>query len=194
MSGPLKRRERATYENLADVPDHLVGEILDGDLFTTPRPAIPHARAASVLGMEISPPFDREAGGGDGPGGWWFLDEPEIHLGEDVLVPDLAGWRRERLPVLLDAAFVSVAPDWVCEVISPKTERIDRGRKRLIYARERLSHLWLLSPTARTLEVFRLSGESWTLVRTFEGDETVYAEPFEAVGLNMSRLWIPSSE
>jgi Uma2 family endonuclease len=193
MSDPLKHRERATYEDLEDLPDHLVGEILDGDLYATPRPAIPHARAASVLGNAIMSPFDREPGGGGAPGGWWFLDEPEIHLKDDVLVPDLAGWRRSRLPVLPDGAFVSVAPDWVCEVISPKTERIDRGRKRLIYTRERVSHLWLLSPSARTLEVFRLSGESWTLVATFEGDETIPAEPFEAIGLDLSRLWIPAA-
>ena len=194
MSDPLRRRERATYEDLLEVPDHLVGEILDGDLYATPRPASPHARAASVLGADILGPFDHEGGRAGTPGGWWILDEPETHLQEDIVVPDVAGWRRSRLAALPAAAFLTVAPDWVCEVVSPKTERLDRGRKRLIYARERVSHLWLLSPAARTLEVFRLSGESWTLVHTFEGDETIHAEPFEAVGLDMSRWWIPSTE
>lgn len=177
-----------------EVPDHLVAEILDGELYASPRPAVPHARAASVLGTEILAPFDREGGGAHGPGGWWILYEPEIHLQDDIVVPDLAGWRRSRLPALPEAAFLTNPPDWVCEVVSPKTERMDRGKKRLLYARERVSHLWLLSPAARTLEVFRLSGESWTLVPTFEGDETIHAEPFDAVGLDMSRWWIPSSE
>ena len=128
MTNPLKVRARATYEELADLPDNLVGEILDGDLYASPRPAIRHSRAASVLGNEVMTPFDREEGGSGGPGGWWFLDEPELHPKDDVLVPDLAGWRRSRLPVLPDAPFVSIAPDWVCEAISPATERIDRGR------------------------------------------------------------------
>ncbi len=194
MSGPLRRRERATYEDLLDVPDHLVAEILDGDLYATPRPAAPHARAATILGADIVPPFDREGSGSGGPGGWWILHEPELHLKDDILVPDLAGWRRSRLPAIPATAFLTVAPDWVCEIVSPATERIDRSRKRLIYARESVSHLWLLSPTARTLEVFRLSGDAWTLVHTYEGDETIHAEPFEAVGLDMSRWWIPSTE
>jgi len=193
MSDPLRRRERATYEDLLEVPDHLVAEILDGDLYAVPRPAPPHARAASVLGADILAPFDREGGGAGEPGGWWILDEPEIHLHEDIVVPDIAGWRRSRMPTFPDAAFFVLPPDWVCEVVSPKTERMDRGRKRLIYAREGVSHLWLLSPSARTLEIFRLSGDSWTLVRTFEGDETIHAEPFETVGLEMARWWIPSS-
>jgi Uma2 family endonuclease len=193
MSDPLRRRERATYEDLLEVPDHLVAEILDGDLYASPRPAVPHARAASVLGTDILAPFDREGGGAGGPGGWWILDEPELHLQEDIAVPDVAGWRRSRLPALPEAAFFTIAPDWVCEVVSPKTERIDRGRKRLLYAREGVSHLWLLSPSAHTLEVFRLSGDCWTLVHTFDGDETIHAEPFDAVGLDMSRWWIPST-
>jgi Uma2 family endonuclease len=194
MSDPLRRRERATYEDLLEVPDHLVAEILDGDLYATPRPAAPHARAATILGADIVPPFDREGGGSAGPGGWWILHEPELHLQHDIVVSDLAGWRRSHLPAIPATAFLTVAPDWVCEIVSPATERLDRGRKRLVYARDRVSHLWLLSPTARTLEVFRLSGESWTLVHTFEGDETIHAEPFEAVGFDMSRWWIPSTE
>jgi Uma2 family endonuclease len=193
MSDPRRRRDRATYEDLLEVPDHLVAEILDGDLYASPRPAVPHSRAASILGGEISFPFDREGGGADRPGGWWILDEPEIHLQDDIVVPDLAGWRRSRLPALPATAFLTVAPDWVCEIVSPATERIDRGRKRLLYAREVVTHLWLLNPLARTLEIFRLSGGSWTLVHTHEGDETIHAEPFEAVGLDMSRWWIPPS-
>ena len=128
-----------------------------------------------MLGSEIVPPFDREEGGTSGPGGWWILHEPEVHLHDEILVPDLAGWRRSRMPSLPDSAFFVVPPDWLCEIVSPATERLDRGRKRLIYAREGVSHLWLLSPSARTLEVFRLSSGTWILLNTFEGDETIHA-------------------
>ncbi len=191
MSEPARRR--ATYEDLLRVPDHLVAEILDGDLFTLPRPATPHARAASILGGDLSVPFDRESGGGQGPGGWWILDEPELHLRDDIVVPDLAGWRRSRLPVLPDVAFVEIPPDWVCEVISLSTERIDRGRKLRIYGRERVQNLWFVNPIARTLEVLRLTGDLWTLAATFEGDATIHAEPFEAIGIDMSRWWFPTA-
>lgn len=188
---PARSGQRATYEDLLAVPDHLLAEILDGELYTTPRPAARHARAASRLGMDLGP-FDLEGGGGsDVPGGWWILFEPELHLGQDVLVPDLAGWRRERMPVVPDVAFFEMAPDWVCEVVSPGTETVDRGSKRDIYAREGVSHLWLLNPVTRTLEVFKLSGTTWALLHTFVGERTVRAEPFDAVLLEMSRWWLP---
>ena len=193
MSDALRHRRQATYEDLLEVPEHLVAEIVAGDLYTSPRPGPPHARAATMLGSDIVPPFDREEGGTSGPGGWWILHEPEVHLHDEILVPDLAGWRRSRMPSLPDSAFFVVPPDWVCEIVSPATERLDRGRKRLIYAREGVSHLWLLSPSARTLEVFRLSSGTWILLNTFEGDETIHAEPFEAIGLDMSHWWIPGT-
>ena len=161
-------KTRATYEDLLAVPDDKVAEILDGELFVSPRPAVPHARTSSVLGNEIGGPFDRGRGG---PGGWWVLDEPELHLGDDVLVPDLAAWRRERLPTLPKAAFFTLAPDWVCDVVSPSTEQIDRRRKQPIYAREGVSHLWLLAAT-------------------HAGAERARAEPFEALELELAALWI----
>ncbi|MGE0682703.1 MAG: Uma2 family endonuclease, partial [Candidatus Binatia bacterium] len=113
-------QRRATYEDLLKVPDILIAEILDGELITSPRPASPHARAASVLIQDVGP-FDRQTGGPGGPGGWWILFEPELHLDADILVPDLAGWRRERMPVLRDMPYFAQAPDWVCEVVSPST-------------------------------------------------------------------------
>lgn len=185
LSGHMKTR--ATYEDLLAVPDHKVAEILDGELFVSPRPAAPHARAASVIGADIGSPFDRGRGG---PGGWWVLNEPELHLGDDVLVPDLAGWRRERMPAIPNTPFFTLAPDWVCEVVSPSTEQIVRRRKQPIYAREGVSHLWFVNPLARTLEVFRLSPGGWLLGATHAGAERVRAEPFEAVELELAALWI----
>jgi Uma2 family endonuclease len=184
MGDPAKRR--ATYDDLLAVEEALVAEIIDGDLITQPRPATLHARAASRLGAELGGPFDRGKGG---PGGWILLDEPELHLHGDVLVPDLAGWRRERMPELPDAAAIELAPDWVCEVLSPGTAAIDRARKMPLYARERVSHLWLVDPIARTLEAYRLGAPHWILVGAWSGDAKVHVEPFEPHELELSSLW-----
>jgi Uma2 family endonuclease len=183
----------ATYEDLMKVPDHFVAEILDGELYATPRPALRHARASTTLGGDLTTRFDGPGGGGENPGGWWILDEPELHLQEDVVVPDIAGWRRERVPTIPDAAWLDVAPDWVCEIISPRTESIDRGHKLRIYARECVVNLWLVNPIAKTLEVYRLSEDKWTLLRTYVNNEMVQAEPFEDVSLTMSRWWLPEA-
>jgi Uma2 family endonuclease len=127
--------------------------------------------------------------GVNGPGGWLILDEPELHFGADVLVPDLAGWRRERMPDAPAAAYVTVAPAWVCEVLSPATETIDRFKKLKIYAREGIGHIWLLNPGLQILEVWRLQRQVWSLVATYGGAERVRAEPFEAVELTLESLW-----
>ena len=138
-------------------------------LHTSPRLAAPHARAASVLGMDIGGPFHRGRGG---PGGWWILDEPELHLGSDpdIVVPDLAGWRRDRMPELPSGAYFELSPDWVCEVLSSPTGGLDRAHKVPLYAREGIAHVWLVDPTNRTLEVFRLDGNTYRLVATHAGD------------------------
>src|SRR5882757_4578268 len=141
MAGPAKRR--ATYADLLAVPNHVVAEIIAGDLITHPRPAAPHTRAASRMGALLDGPFDRGQGG---PGGWVILDEPELHVHGDILVPDLAGWRRERMPEIPEAAAFELAPDWVCEVLSPGTEATDRADKMPIYAREKVAHVWLVDP------------------------------------------------
>lgn len=179
-------KQRATYEDLLQVPEHLVAEILDGDLYASPRPAMPHARVCSALEIEIGGPFDRGRGG---PGGWWILFEPELHFDAEVLVPDLAAWRRERLPSIPDVAFMTLAPDWVCEVISPATERIDRALKLPIYAKHGVGHAWLVNPASRTLEVYRRSDKTWTLVGSHADDAVVRAEPFDAVELDLLVLW-----
>ncbi len=176
----------AAYEELLALPSNVVGEILAGQLHASPRPAARHAVAASSLGEELGPPFRRGRGG---PGGWVLLDEPEIHLGADVVVPDLAGWRRERLPEVPDAPFLELGPDWVCEVLSPSTSRIDRVLKRRIYARETVAHFWIIDPAAKTLEVERLDGDAYRIILSASEDERVRAEPFDAIELDLALLW-----
>lgn len=168
------------------MPEHLVAEIIDGDLVTSPRPSARHAAAASALGEELGPPFKRGRGG---PGGWVILDEPELHIIGQVLVPDLAGWRRERMAEIPDVAFFELAPDWVCEVASPSTAALDRTRKRHHYGRAGVRHLWIVDPGPRTLEVYRAEGDNWLLALSAAGDVKVRAEPFEAVELDLTTLW-----
>jgi Uma2 family endonuclease len=184
---PLPTHGRpATYEDLRGVPDHQVAEILGGELHVSPRPAFRHARVCSGLGALIGGPFDMIPGG---PGGWFILDEPELHLAQDVVVPDLAGWRRERLPAIPDVPWLDLAPDWVCEVVSPATAQLDRTRKLPVYATAGVSSLWLIDPSTRTLEVFRRTERFWTLIATQGGDAVVSAEPFDAVTLDLLVLW-----
>jgi Uma2 family endonuclease len=184
MGEPAKRR--ASYEDLLAVPKHLVAEILNGELVTQPRRASRHARASTRLGVKLGGPFDLGEGG---PGGWILLDEPELHVQRDVLVPDLAGWRRERMPELPDAAAFELAPDWVCEVLSPSTEASDRAEKLPIYARERVAQVWLVDPVAKTLEAFRLENTRWVLLGTWRDDAKVRVEPFETFELELGSLW-----
>ena len=176
-------------------PDEIVAEILDGELSLQPRPGRPHTNAASALGALIGGPF--RFGTGGGPGGWVILDEPEIHLGPkpDKIVPDLAGWRRSRMPDAVGPEgapyYYELAPDWVCEVISKSTETVDRGKKMRIYRREGVGHLWLVSPNAQLLEVYRLESAHWLLLETYHGDSLIRAEPFEAVEIPLGALWQP---
>ena len=177
---------KALYNDLLALPEHVVGEIIDGDLIVSPRPAPRHASAASMIVGVLSLPFRRGIGG---PGGWLILMEPELHLRRDVLVPDVAGWRLERMPTMPDKAFFAVAPDWVCEVLSPSTAALDRSRKLRIYARAEVGHVWLVDATLRTLEVMRRDGTGWHLVDVYEGAVRVRAEPFEALEIDLSLLW-----
>jgi Uma2 family endonuclease len=179
-------KKAATYDDVLAAPEHKVAEIVDGDLYLSPRPAMPHAVSASRLAGILVAPFDEGRGG---PGGWRILVEPELHLGPDIVVPDLAGWRRERLPVVPDTAFLTIAPDWLCEVLSPSTERLDRAKKARVYAREGVSHMWFINPINRTIEISRLESGRWVAVGTHAKDEVIEAEPFEAIPLELSRLW-----
>jgi Uma2 family endonuclease len=182
--GPPKRP--ATYEDLLRVPADQLAEIIDGELFTSRRPSIRHVAAASAVGEELGPPFWRGRGG---PGGWIILDQPELHIVDQVLVPDLAGWRRDRMPEIPDAAFLDLAPDWVCEVLSPSTVALDRTRKRHHYARAGVTHLWFVDPDPQTLEVYRLDDGSWRLLTSVAGDVLARAAPFEAVGFELAAVW-----
>jgi Uma2 family endonuclease len=187
MGDPAKRR--ATYQDVLDAPPHRVAEVIFGDLYTFPRPAIRHARSATELGGELTGPFGRGKGG---PGGWVILAEPELHLGAepDIVVPDLAGWRRERMPrVPREAAFISLAPDWICEVLSPSTQALDRSDKMDVYRREGVVNLWHLEPIGKTLEVFRLERERWVQIAVWRGDMGVRAEPFDAIEIELAALW-----
>ncbi|WP_437663996.1 Uma2 family endonuclease [Sorangium sp. So ce1182] len=194
MGQPAEEQRRATYADLEAVPPNKVAELVRGTLHVFPRPAPRHARTSSRLGIKLGGPFDL---GDGGPGGWHILDGPELHFpdpsapGEiDALVPDLAGWRVERMPELPDTAYFELAPDWICEVLSPSTEDVDRDEKMPIYAREGVRYAWLVDPIARTLEVVSLaSGRAWTPVAIHRDAARVRIEPFDAIELDLSVLW-----
>jgi Uma2 family endonuclease len=186
MADPAPKK-KATYQDVLAAPRHEVAEIIDGELHVSPRPAVPHSVVASSLGGELYGPFHR---GNGGPGGWIIIAEPELHLGDDIVVPDLGAWRRARMPELVDdLPYFTLPPDWVCEVLSPRTAKADRAKKLPIYARERVPHAWLVDPLARTLEVLRLEGTQWPIAGVHEDDAHVRAEPFDAVELELGALW-----
>jgi len=192
--GHPAERPRATYADLEAVPEHQVAEIIDGHLHVFPRPAPAHASTSSTLGMKLGAPFQL---GDRGPGGWRIVDEPELHFGpaddRDVVVPDLAGWRLSRLPKLPSTAYFTIVPDWVCEVLSPSTEKVDRIEKMPLYAREGVRHAWLIHPLLRTLEVFSLNAEGfWVAMGAYEGSALVRA--FDAIELDLSVLWAEIEE
>ena len=180
----------ATYADIEALPPNMVGEILAGELVASPRPAGPHAQAASSLGAYLNVLFERGIGG---PGGWWITDEPELSLAADPLfdpvVPDIVGWRLTTAPEPYKTAQAHTVPDWVCEVLSPSTARRDRLLKLPYYARAGVKHVWLMDPILETIEVYRLSGASWNLVVVVGEDEIVALEPFEAVEIDLLPLW-----
>ena len=177
---------RAGYQDVLDAPANHVAEVVDGVLYTNPRPPPLQALAKSSLGANLSSSFQF---GRDGPGGWWALFEPELHLGEDIVVPDVAGWRRARMPVYPDVAFFTLAPDWVCEVLSPSTRRLDLHGKRPIYAREGVGHLWLVDPADHTLEAFELRLGQWLLIGTAKDADPICIPPFDAITFSLGDLW-----
>ena len=166
----------------------MVAEILDGTLYTNRRPETLQTNARTGLGGFLSETFRY---GRSGPGGWSILNEPELHLGEDILVPDIAGWRRERMPEFPIAAYFTSAPDWVCEVLSPSTRKLDLGGKRAVSARDGVSYLWLVDPDARSLEAYELRGTEWVLIDALFDVALVSLPPFDAVTFKLGDLWPP---
>lgn len=200
---PPVRKHRATYDDVLAAPDHMVAELVDGELLMSPRSAPPHAVCASVLGAEVNFRWHRPSGGdGDRPGGWWILDEPELHLGERlgrgdpraiVLVPDVAGWRRERLPRMPEGVGFETPPDWVCEVLSPGTQRFDRIEKLRLYVEAGVGHVWLVDPLARIVEVYASLDRRPLRVLGYAADTENQGEPrfppFEATPLDVGAWW-----
>ena len=187
---PPEKSAPATYQDVLDAPPNMVAEVVYGSLYTHPRPAPPHAWASSGLGFTLGAPFSYGRGG---PGGWWIVDEPELHLGEDIVVPDLAGWRRESMPDFPETAYFTQAPNWACEVLSASTRSLDRGAKQAIYAREGVAHLWFVDPDARTLEAFELRNGRWVLIEELSGNAPVSLPPFDAIKFSLSDLWVKPS-
>lgn len=185
MSEPGEKKKRATYADIENAPPNKIAEIINGELHLSPHPFAPQTSVASSLCIELGPPFGRGRGG---PGGWIILVEPEVHFGDDVLVPDLAGWRRDRLPAIPDK-HLDVTPDWVCEVLSKSTERIDRMEKMPIYAAFGVQHAWLGSPRTRTLEAYRLVGDRWTTIAVYSEHDRARIAPFDAIELDLATLW-----
>ncbi len=183
----MQRRE-ATYQDVLDAPEHLVAEIVDGELYLSPRPAEPHARSMTILGALLTYAYD--LGGGGGPGGWYFLNEPELHFAKNVLVPDIAAWRLERVPgeVVADRKFITDAPDWLCEGLSPSTQKLDRFRKLPLYARAGVSNVWLFDARTRALEVYRRDGNHYEMTAMFGDQELIRAEPFDQIELRIEQI------
>lgn len=189
MAEPAKHI--ATYADLQAAPAHQVAEIVDGELYTLPRPSFPHARAQAELSWWLGPRFQK---GNNGPGGWWIVNEPELHLHADICVPDLAGWRKTRMPRFPSTEFVSLAPDWICEVVSPSTAGFDRVQKMNVYAREGVRHAWLVDPLVRLLEVFELVGGAWTRRAAYRDSVRVRVPPFDEVELDLGELWVDEAQ
>lgn len=179
-------RRPATYNDLVALSEDVIGEIVAGELHASPRPAGRQLAAGAGLGGMLVPPFQFAQGG---PGGWWILDKPEVHLAADVVVPDIGGWRRERMRDAPEAAFIELRPDWVCEILSPSTARFDRVRKLPVYAAVGVPYVWIVDPRLKTLEVLRLDGGRWVIIGLSDSDDVVRAEPFEAIEARLGQLW-----
>jgi Uma2 family endonuclease len=183
---PEPTKQRATYADIEAAPEHLVAEIIDGELVTHPRPSPRHGATANSLSHELTGPFQKASGG---PGGWVFFTEPELKLGSDILVPDIAGWRLERLSAYPETNYFTIVPDWVCEVLSASTERRDRSVKTRIYAEAGVAYHWIVDPRQQRLEAFALKEDRWTLVGSWRSDDIVSAPPFDAMSFSLADLW-----
>ena len=194
----------ATYRDLEALPAHVSGELIEGALYAHPRPALPHAEAGSGIHGDLWSSYGRKRKP-TGPGGWIILYEPELHLGllrgqprakDTVVVPDLAGWRRDRVPRLPKAAAVTTRPDWVCEILSTGRRAHDRVLKLHVYATSGIPWYWLVDPLERTVEVLRLDPETalYTTVHTHAGGGPIQAPPFDAVAFDTEEWWMDDED
>lgn len=192
---------RASYRDVLAAPPTVVAEVIRGQLHMVPRPDAAHARVASMLGGLLIGRFG--LGGAGRPGGWRIFVEAELHLGDepDIVVPDLAGWHLARMPDVPVTPYIAQPPDWVCEVVSPSTEALDRTEKMDVYLQAGVTHLWLIAPEQQALEVYRATGlaseqadepaegRRWVQVATHAGPDAVQVEPFADVALDLAMLW-----
>lgn len=193
MTAHLQETERATYQDLERLPDHVTGELIDGELYASPQPGGRHTLSTSGIGADIYMAYQRGRGG---PGGWWILDEPELHfsLNTLVLVPDIGGWRRERLQEVQVEHRFTVIPDWICEVLSPSTSRLDWAKKLPIYARYGVPHVWFVDPIAQTVQVMELTNEQYRFVGIYSGQDKFRAAPFEELEIDLAEVWPSTPE
>ncbi|MFL5318949.1 MAG: Uma2 family endonuclease [Myxococcaceae bacterium] len=190
---PKSPNRPATYADLEALPDNVVGELIDGELFASPRPGPRHAQVIGVLNALLWTHL--QSASADRPSTWRFLIEPELHFGPNAVVPDVAGWRASRMPTLPETAFIELAPDWICEVASPSTAKLDRKKKLPLYAKAGVNHVWLVDPAIRTLDALQRDGKRWLLLGTWSDDDRAAIEPFSELELDLSALWaevIPS--
>ncbi|MEW6267621.1 MAG: Uma2 family endonuclease [Thermodesulfobacteriota bacterium] len=183
----VSAKRKAVYDDLYDLPENMTGQIIEGELQAFPRPHYRHANAVSAVGSELKPPY--QFGRGGGPGGWIILIEPEVKLGENLLVPDLAGWKKERLAAPPQENWTTVPPDWVCEILCPNTYRLDRTRKMDIYAEHGVAFLWLVDPLTKILETFKLQDGKWLVLKNYAENDKARAEPFPEVEIDLANLW-----
>ncbi|NEV61420.1 Uma2 family endonuclease [Thiorhodococcus minor] len=185
---PQAARKLSVYEQLMALPEGLTGEIINGQLRAQPRPSWAHGLAASRLGADLEGPYGRGRGG---PGGWWIIDEPEVHLVLDteVVVPDIAGWRRERMPIPPQGHKIQIVPDWICEIFSPSSKSTEREEKMPLYAHYGVQFAWLVDPKTRTLEAYGLAGAVWHPIGVFRDDDTVTVAPIDAIVIRLADLW-----
>lgn len=184
-------RRLATYDDLASLPEGARAEVVRGVLLTMPAPLPRHARVQQGLTRYVGGPFDGDDGRG-GPGGWWILTEVDVQLSaHDIVRPDASGWRRPRLPDPWNERPIEVVPDWVCEVISPTSAAHDRVTKRALYAAHGVPFYWIIDPVERTLEALRLVDGRWVDAGAFDSQATARVPPFDAVELELARLYPP---
>jgi Uma2 family endonuclease len=189
MSTPAPKL--ATYGDLLALPSDVRAEVLAGEIVTSPAPLPRHSHVQGSARRFIGGPFQDDDGRG-GPGGWWIFVEVDVALGRhDIVRPDLAGWRKERLPRPGPTRPIEVAPDWVCEILSRTTAARDRVQKRNLYARAGVPFYWLIDPEARVLEALALREGGWVETGVFDETSLARIPPFDAIELEVSRLFLP---